>query len=190
MEIIGNKIKLIPAQETDREKIYNWLCKSDLTSSVMGPTKYPEYPIPTWEEFCNEYPLSFFNDSGDGIGRVFLIIANHNEVGTIGYDLLNKDRNRVVLDIWMKAAQYCGHGYGSDALNALSVYIHENYGITDFLISPSERNKRAVAAYKKAGFQYVKTMDKKEQEKEFGLSEYNDNILMIKRLIKNQSSGR
>ena len=190
MEIIGNKIKLIPAQETDREKIYNWLCKSDLTSSIMGPTKYPEYPIPTWEEFCNEYPLSFFNASGDGIGRVFIIIANHNEVGTIGYDLLDKGRNRVVLDIWMKAEQYCGHGYGSDALNALSVYIHENYGITDFLISPSERNKRAVAAYKKAGFKYVKTMDKKEQEKEFGLSEYNDNILMIKRLIKNQSSGR
>ena len=90
----------------------------------------------------------------------------------------------------MKAEQYCGHGYGSDALNALSVYIHKNYGITDFLISPSERNKRAVAAYKKAGFQYVKAMDKKEQEKEFGLSEYNDNILMVKRLIKNQSSGR
>lgn len=189
MEILGNKIKLIPAQETDREKIYNWLCKSDLTPSIMGPTKYPEYPIPTWEEFCNEYPLSFFNASGDGIGRVFIIIANHNEVGTIGYDLLDKDRNRVVLDIWMKAEQYCGHGYGSDALNALSVYIHKNYGITDFLISPSERNKRAVAAYKKAGFQYVKAMDKKEQEKEFGLSEYNDNILMIKRLIKNQSSG-
>jgi len=89
----------------------------------------------------------------------------------------------------MKAEKYCGHGYGSDALNALSAYIHEDYEITEFLISPSERNKRAVAAYKKAGFEYVKTMDKKEQETEFGLSEYGDNILMIKRLITKQSSG-
>jgi len=189
MIIVGNKIRLIPAQETDRKKIYNWLCKSDLTSSIMGPPKYPEHPIPTWAEFCNEYPLSFFNASGDGKGRVFIIMANDNEVGTIGYDLLNKEKDRAILDIWMKAEQYCGHGYGSDALNALSVYIYENYRVTNFLISPSERNKRAVAAYKKAGFKYVKNMDKKEQEKEFGLAEYNDNILMIKRLITNQSTG-
>jgi len=190
MEIVWNKIKLIPAKESDREEIHNWLCKSDLTPSVIGPPKYPEHPVPTWREFCNEYPLSFFSSSGDGTGRVFIIFANDEEVGTVGYDLLDKAKDRVVLDIWMKSEKYCGHGYGSDALNALSTYIHENYGITNFLISPSERNKRAVAAYKKAGFEYVKTMDKKEQEKEFGLSEYNDNILMIKRFITNQSSGR
>jgi RimJ/RimL family protein N-acetyltransferase len=188
MIIIGNKIKLIPAIEPDREKIYNWLCKSDLTSSVMGPPKYPEYPIPTYEEFCEEYPLPFFNSSGDGLGRVFIIITDDNEAGTIGYDLLDKEKDRVVLDIWMKAEQYCNHGYGSDALNTLSTYIYKNYGITNFLISPSIRNKRAVAAYKKAGFECVKTMNKEEQEKEFGLSEYDDNILMVKSLITTQSS--
>ncbi|MEW6054795.1 MAG: GNAT family N-acetyltransferase [Nitrospirota bacterium] len=188
MEIVGNKIKLIPARQIDREKIYSWLCQSDLTSSIMGPPKYPDHPIPTLENFCNEYPLSFFNASGDGKGRVFIITANGEEVGTVGYDLLDKEKDRAVLDIWMKAEQYCGHGYGSDALNTLSSYIHNNYGISNLLISPSERNKRAVAAYKKAGFEYVKTMAKKEQEKEFGLSEYNDNLLMIKRLITKQSS--
>ncbi len=182
MEIIGNKIKLIPAKEPDREKIYSWLCRSDLTSSVMGPPNYPEHPIPTLEDFCNEYPLSFFNMAGDGKGRVFIIVANGEEVGTVGYDLLNKEKSKVVLDIWMKAVQYCGHGYGSDALNALSAYLHGNFAITNFLISPSKRNERAVAAYKKAGFEYVKTMDKREQEKEFGISEYNDNVLMIKNL--------
>ena len=79
----------------------------------------------------------------------------------------------------MKAEQYCGHGYGSDALNTLSTFLCDIYGITSFLISPSARNERAVAAYKKAGFKYVKTMDRNEQKKEFRLSEYDDNILMI-----------
>ena len=187
LKIRGNITALKPAQESDREKIYNWLCKSDLTSSIMGPPKYPEVPIPTYEEFCNEYPLSFFNAAGDGIGRVFIITADDTEIGTVGYDLLDKEKNRVVLDIWMKAEQYCGQGYGSDALNTLSTFICDNYGIFSFLISPSARNERAVVAYKKAGFKYVKIMDKKEQEKEFGLSEYDDNILMIKRLITAQS---
>ena len=78
--------------------------------------------------------------------------------------------------------KYCGYGYGSDALNTLCKYIHKTYGITNFIISPSARNKRAIAAYKKAGFEYVKIINKEEQEKEFGKSEYDDNIMMIKTL--------
>ena len=148
----------------------------------MGPPNYPEHPIPTLDEFCNEYPLSFFNASGDGTGRVFIILANKDEVGTIGYDLLDKEKSKVVLDIWMRSEEYCGHGYGSDALNVLAAHIHKKYGITNFIISPSGRNKRAIAAYKKAGFEYVKILDKKEQENEFGFSEYDDNVLMIKTL--------
>ena len=184
MRIKGNKVELKPAQESDRKKIYTWLSQSDLTPSIMGPPEYPDLPIPTWEEFCKEYPPSFFHRSGDGKGRNYIIMINNEEVGTIGYDLLDKEKDRVVLDIWMRSEEFCGRGYGSDSLNALSTHIHENYGIKNFLICPSSRNKRAIKAYKKAGFKYVKTLDKKEQENVFGLSEYHDNILMIKRLIK------
>ena len=155
---------------------------------MIGPPKYPDHPIPTWEEFCDEYPLSFFNNSGNGRGRNFIITVKDDEVGTVGYDLLDRKKDTVVLDIWMRSEEYCGHGYGSDSLNALCSHIHENYGISNFIICPSARNKRAIAAYRKAGFEYIKTIDKKEQEKEFGLSEYDDNILMIKRLITKQSS--
>lgn len=88
----------------------------------------------------------------------------------------------------MSTEKYCGHGYGSDALNTLCNHIHKIYGITNFIITPSARNKRAIAAYKKAGFEYVSTISKEEQEKEFGKSEFDDNIIMIKKLIANQSS--
>jgi len=188
MDIVGHTIKLIPAQESDRIRIYNWLCRSNLTSSVIGPPKYPEYPIPTWPEFCDEYPLSFFSAAGDGKGRVFIITTDGGDVGTIGYDLLDIEKNSLVLDIWMKAEQYCGHGYGSDALNTLSAYIYAHFGITDFFILPSKRNKRVLAAFLKAGFECVKIMNKQEQEKEFGYSEYDDNVLMIKRLGPTQSN--
>jgi len=188
MKIMGNKIELKPAQESDREKIYTWLAQSDLTPSIMGSPNYTDHPIPSWEEFCEDYPLPFFNASGDGKGQNYIIIADDKEIGTIGYDLLDKQKDMVVLDIWMQSEKYCGHGYGSDALNTLCNYIHENYGITNFIISPSARNERAIAAYRKAGFEYVKTLSKEEQKKEFGLSEYDDNILMIKRLITKQST--
>ena len=182
MKITGNKIELKHAQESDRQKIYIWLTQSDLTSSIMGSQDYPDNAMPTWDEFCDDYPLSFFNASGDGKGRNYIIVINDEKIGTIGYDLLDKQKDRVVLDIWMRSEKYCGHGYGSDALNTLCNYIHKNHGITNFIISPSARNKRAIAAYKKAGFEFIKTLNKEEQKKEFGQAEYDDNILMIKRL--------
>ena len=182
MKITGNIIEIKPAQESDRENIYAWLAQSDLTYSMMGPPYYPDNPIPSWEEFCEDYTLSFFNALGDGKGRNYIITINNEDVGTVGYDLLDKEKDRVVLDIWMRSEKYCGHGYGSDALGALCNYIHKKYGITNFIISPSARNERAIAAYKKAGFEVIKTLNKEEQEKEFGLSEYDDNILMTKNL--------
>jgi len=182
MKIYGDTIELRPAQESDRKKIYNWLTQSNITSFMMGPPEYPDHPIPSWEEFCKDYTLSFFNASGDGKGRNYIIVVNNEEIGTIGYDLLDKNKNRAVLDIWMSDEKYCGHGYGSNALDTLCKYIHKTYGITNFIISPSARNKRAIAAYKKAGFKYVRIINKEEQEKEFGKSEFADNIIMIKTL--------
>jgi diamine N-acetyltransferase len=189
MKIIGNNIELIPARESDREKIYTWLAKSNITPCIMGQPDYPDHPIPTWDEFCNDYATSFFNASGDGKGRNYIITIHGEEIGTIGYDLLDKQRDRVLLDIWMRAEKFCGHGFGSDALTTLCNYIHKRYGITNFVISPSARNKRAIAAYKKAGFKYVKILHREEQIDEFGQAEYDDNILMVKRLTTNQSVG-
>ncbi|MCU0822260.1 MAG: GNAT family N-acetyltransferase, partial [Spirochaetes bacterium] len=180
--IHGKKIRLRPAEESDREKIFNWLAKSDVTRSMMGPPDFPEHPVPSWEEFCDDYSPRFFNKTGDGMGRVYIVIADDEEVGTAGYDLLDMARNRVILDIWMAAEKYCCHGYGSDAIKALCEYIYGRYGITNFIISPSARNKRAVAAYHKSGFQIVSTLSREEQDKEFGVSEYDDNLLMKKEI--------
>ena len=182
MNISGHRIELRPAQESDRKKIYIWLTKSNLTSSMMGQPDYPDQPIPSWEEFCEDYTISFFNDSGDGKGRNYIIIVTDEEIGTIGYDLLDKNKDRVLLDIWMSAEKYCGYGYGSDALNTICGFIHKIYGITNFIITPSARNKRAIAAYIKSGFKYSSEISKEEQQKEFGKVEYDDTIIMIKKL--------
>jgi len=182
MKLIGKNIVLVPAKESDREKLFTWLTQSDLTSSMFEEPDYPDHPIPNWEEFCIDYTLDFFNRSGDGKGRCYIILHNDVEIGTVGYDLLDKVKDRVVLDIWMKSEKYCCKGYGSESLDTMCNYLHETYSITNFIISPSNTNKRAIAAYMKAGFVAIKTLSKKEQEKEFGLSEYSVNVLMIKSL--------
>lgn len=182
MTISGQKVELRPARESDRKKIFIWLTRSDLTSSIMGPPDYPDFAIPTWEEFCAEYPLSYFNASGDGSGRNYIIVMNEEEIGTIGYDLLDRRKDRVVLDIWMRSDKDCGKGCGSDALTTLCGHLHRTYGVTTFMICPSARNKRAIAAYRKAGFEVIRLLDSGAQLKEFGRTEYDDNILMTKKV--------
>lgn len=182
MKLIGKNVVLIPAKEADRKKIFTWLTQSDVTSSMFGLPYYPDHPIPTWEEFRLDYTSDFFNTSGEGKGRCYIILFNDLEIGTIGYDLLDKTKKSVVLDIWMKSEKYCGKGYGSESLELLCRYIFETYNVTSFIISPSINNKRAISAYEKAGFKTIKNLNREEQEKEFGLSEYTVNVLMIKNL--------
>ena len=185
MVIKGSKIKLRPAILSERRLIYAWLAKSDLTPSFMGPPNYPDSHIPTLKEFCQDYKENFFNPAGNKTGRNYIIIANNIRVGTIGYDLFNDKKRRVVLDIWMRSERYCGKGYGTDALRTICGFLNKRYTIKDFYISPSSGNKRAIAAYRKAGFRAIR-MSRRVAKKEFGVDiyDYHDNIVMRKTLKK------
>lgn len=119
---------------------------------MMGVPTYPDHPVLSWDEFQKDYTETFFDEHGDEKGRNYIILLGESEVGTIGYDNLDRQKRSVDLDIWMKEEKYCGHGYGSDALNCLVDYLHQQYGITTFRVDPSARNERAIRAYKKAGF--------------------------------------
>ncbi len=183
MVIKGSKVKLRPAILSERRLIYAWLVKSDLTPSFMGPPNYPYPRIPTLKEFCQDYNASFFSPIGNKTGKNYIIIANNIRVGTVGYDLFDDKKQRVVLDIWMRAEKYCGKGYGTDALTTICGFLNKKYSMKHFYISPSSKNKRAIAAYRKAGFKSIK-MSRSVAIKKFGVDiyDYPDNIVMRKTL--------
>jgi len=179
MIINGTTVILRTALISDREKIFKWLTQSDITSSIMGPPNYSDHPIPTWEEFKNDYRDPFFNDTGNGKGRNFIIIANGTEIGTVGYDGMDRQKSIAELDIWLKERKYCGQGYGPDALNALTNYLCKEYGIVNFIIRPSARNIRAMRAYYKAGFKKMH-LSQEEQIKQFGRGDVADTVTLVK----------
>ena len=71
--IKGDKIKLIPAILSDRQKVYEWCFRSETTKSHSGPPNFPNIPIATWKEFCDDYEDYFFTGSDLNKGRGFLI---------------------------------------------------------------------------------------------------------------------
>ena len=127
--------------------VYEWVAKSDITPSIMGPPQFPDHPVPTWEEFCTDYRSHYFDGSKPEWGRCFIIIVNDMSVGQVNYNAIDQHHRRVELDIWMSCEANCGRGYGPDALQTLCDYLFQKYGIVEFVIQPSARNHRAIRAY-------------------------------------------
>jgi diamine N-acetyltransferase len=51
------------AELSEKRKTYEWLCLSDTTNMYMGPPDYPEHPVPTWEEFREDFKDFYYLDN-------------------------------------------------------------------------------------------------------------------------------
>ena len=179
--IKGTVVTLRPATVQDRRMIYEWLAHSDVTTSMLGPPTYPEHQIPTWEEFCDDYVLHYFNDCSPELGRCFVIMVKGEVVGQVNCNNIDKCNKRTELDIWMCSEANCGKGFGADALETLCKYLFRKFGILECLIEPSARNPRAIRAYEKAGFNRI-VLPVEELEARYGPKDSVDTVYMVKKL--------
>lgn len=159
----------------DRDKIYNWLACSDATPEMLGPPTFPDAPVPTYKEFCEDYNEEAFQDYGNF--RLFLILIDQKEVGVISYFI----RNQVAeLDLWIADKINWNKGYGSTALRLAINRLKEEESVNTLIIRPSARNHRAVASYQKAGFEMYNP--EKHQIPQWCLTEnldYEDAVVLV-----------
>lgn len=161
-------VSLRRATVNDRRQIYRWMAQSDATAEMLGLPTFPDCPVPTWEEFSDDFSIEEFFQPGPPAdntkdwGECWIIgVQNHNgdsvaEVGQINFSDEREDDDPASaglaeLDIWIGARKWWGLGIGAQAIDALASILRR-YGFTTLMIRPSARNKRAVAAYKRAGF--------------------------------------
>lgn len=160
------------ARAEDRPQIYRRMAQSDATREMLGPPTFPDCPVPSWEEFADDFSLEeFFQpgppaDSNQDWGECWIIeveAPNHanGHPATLGVGQINFSDERdpadprsdglAELDIWIGDRQWWGQGIGRAAMEAMAGILR-GYGFTTLLIRPSARNARAVAAYRRAGF--------------------------------------
>ena len=151
--IKGSVVDLVPARLDDRQKIYDWCFHSETTKSHAGPPDYPDVPIPSFEEFYEDYAEYFFTGSAPGDGRGFMIWHGKEPVGFISYCSFHLKPHKAELDIWMNLEGNCGKGFGTDAIRSLAAYLAKTMGVREIIMRPSLKNTRAICAYKKAGLQ-------------------------------------
>ena len=179
--IKGNKVSLRPATQEDRRMIYEWMANSDITSSMMGMPKFPDVLVPTWEEFSSDYEPYYFDGSKPNLGRCFIILTDGKPIGMVNYNEIDESRKRTELDIWMSSERNCGKEYGTDALETLTCFLYQEYGIVEFIMRPSARNSRAVHSYEKIGFHRI-DISPEQEGAEFGPGNYYDSFVLVKRL--------
>ncbi len=174
-------ISLRPAVASDRRQVYEWLATSDVTPSMMGPPDYVDLSIPTWEDFCADYRPHYFDDSAPDSGRCFIVVSDGQDIGVVCYNAIDEQRRLTELDIWLRSEAHCGKGYGSGALRHLCAYLHEAYSVEEFIVRPSKRNRRAIAAYRQAGFELL-PLTHAEQRMKFGEGDCEDSEVLLKRI--------
>lgn len=157
----------------EKRKTYEWLCLSDTTSMHMGKPDFPENPIPTWQEFQHDFEDFYYQQKSLHLGSVMIIEKDGKEIGATCYACFHLHPHLAELDIWLRSKDYCGKGYGTEALKELVNYLNVNLNIAQFFIRPSDKNIRAIKSYQKAGFKEVES--KEETIRKFLLEEYIEN---------------
>lgn len=165
-------IDLRYARLDEKKVCYEWLCESDTTRCHMGPPDYPEIPIPTWEEFQDDFEDFYFKEEGRALGAVLMIQSDSEIIGCICYASFHLRPGSAELDIWFKSLDVCGKGQGPQAIRLLMERLSHERGIRRFLIRPSEKNIRAIRAYEKAGF--TRARDKQVAVESFLLEEFSE----------------
>jgi RimJ/RimL family protein N-acetyltransferase len=173
--IPGHLVCLRPATLADRQPIFNWLALSDLTAQMLGLPRYPDNPVPTWEEFVADYPNYFFDGSQPLLGRCFIIEVNSEPVGQVNYSEIRADGS-TELDIWLRDSTCTGKGYGPEALNMFCDFLNRAFSCHTFIIAPSARNTRAVKAYRKAGFGPATRVPA------WWVPDYDDTVVLVKNI--------
>jgi len=163
-------VRIRHAVISEKEKTYEWLCLSDTACLHMGKPDYPESPIPDWNEFQDDFKDFYYLEDGRKQGSVLIMENNQEEIGCLCYACFHLQPNIAEVDIWLKEKKYCGKGFGPQALQLLMCYLTKTLGVESFIIRPSGKNSRAIAAYKKAGF--VCVVEKEKIVKKYFKDEY------------------
>jgi RimJ/RimL family protein N-acetyltransferase len=179
--IHGKRVILRPATPGDARLIHEWLFRSDVTPALMGPPLFPERPLPLPGDVSQNFDPHYFDGSAPELGRSFLILVDGEPVGQINYnDIAERNgRKGTELDVWLRSQSVCGKGHGSDAMEALCTYLHDHFGVQEFMVQPSARNPQAIRAYEKAGFARLNLPVEQAREL-WGPNDYDDSVYMVK----------
>lgn len=143
--ILAKDIKIRALNNDDKVKILNWVNDPDIKILTGGIFPVSEIEHQAWFELKIREPIN----------KIFGIECNDNSklIGIIGLkdtDLINRSSE---LYIYIGNKDYWGKGYGTQAVSRLVDFCFQELNLNRISLYVFDYNERAIASYKKVGFQ-------------------------------------
>ena len=81
-------------------------------------------------------------------------LAEDKLIGELALDVVNWNGRDAFVGIGIGETDYCGKGYGSDAMNVLLRFAFSEVNLERVTLSVFEYNPRAIRSYEKSGFRH------------------------------------
>lgn len=155
------KIEFKLLEKSDIPQMYKWLNK-DFIAKWFGKGEYYD----KYENVENKYAPRTESNS---LTKAFIVYLDKNKIGYIQtYRLIDyPEYNKYVqadpyvagLDVFIGEEEYLNKGIGTKIISEfIKTIIFNNHGIKGCIVGPEPNNQRAIKAYSKAGFTYLKTI--------------------------------
>jgi diamine N-acetyltransferase len=122
---------------------------------MMGPPTYPDIPVPSFVQFCEDWSPTHWTHEAPELGRLFLAAADNELVGCIAHNevVISGDGRRTSeLDLWLARPALIGRHYGRQGISAICDLIADDIDVETAFLQPSKRNVVACRSYSAAGF--------------------------------------
>ncbi len=144
--IESKRLSLRFASIDDMGLVYQMLTAKEIAHFMFSEA----FPAPTWNEF-REDEAEYFGGHPSRTGNYLLIEFQSRVIGSICYANWYEKRPFSEMDIWL-VGDALGRGFGTEAITRTRDYVHETFGINEFVIRPWKKNENAIRAYQKCGF--------------------------------------
>ena len=142
----GKTVRLRARELADVERAYTWINDREVTRHLVA-----RYPLSHADEerWLQAIPTNSFSD---GVGLA-IETKDGVHIGNIDLRSVRPEDRKAELGIMIGEKEYWSNGYGTDAIITLLRFAFSEMNLHRVWLTANEDNERAVACYRKCGFQ-------------------------------------
>jgi len=145
--IAGKLVRLRPTEPEDRDRYYDWINDEEVKEYLGNRYYFSRMAEAEWLAERSKKPLSYDNihfavDTLDG-----------RHIGSLGFHETVADDRKATLGVMIGDKEFWSQGYGTDAITTLLRFAFDELNLHRVDLHVDERNGRAIACYRKCGFQ-------------------------------------
>jgi len=143
----GKLVRLRPLEPDEVENYYRWLNDEEVKQYLATRYFFSRAAEAEWLAARTKSPLSYTS-----LNFAVDALADGRHIGSIGFHETVPEDRKAIVGILIGDKEIWNRGYGTDAMTTLLRFAFDEMNLHRVMLHVDERNSRAIASYRKAGF--------------------------------------